>query len=305
MNTTLNFAEYKAHISHLNPIIGIPDEQTEKVIGICEKICSDAALTEKFYSFRERYFAGDFEHREEFSEPAALLGCDVRFFALVLCEMYTLHTLEIYKQRGYDVETVYYDSMKDIHIWANVCKNQFGTYGIENYGWVSYQITCNMFRLGRMQYHFIEYGDEDTVLHGIKLTKGKRVINVHIPEGDALTTEKRLDSYRRAYDFMKQTGLAVFVCDSWLLYPGHRDFLPEKSNILSFMDDFNILSYKEKPAATFGDLWRVFGHRESYVYDELPQNSGLQKAYAERIKNGENLGTAFGAFVFDGENIVR
>jgi len=302
---TLNFAEYKAHITHLNPIIGIPESETEKVLGICEKICASAYLTDRFFSFRERYFAGDFEHREEIAEAAGVLGCDKRLFALVLCEMYTLHTLEIYREKGYNTETVYYDSMRDIHIWANVCLEQFGVYGIENYGWVSYQIICNMFRLGRMQFHLIEYGEIDAELHGIKLTKGKRVINFHIPEGDSLTAEKRLDSYRRAYDFFDQTGLAVFVCDSWLLYPGHREFLPEKSNIISFMDDFNIINSKERPSDTFGDLWRVFGHRKAYVYEELPKNTGLQKAYAERIKNGENLGTGFGVIVFDGENIVR
>jgi len=304
MNKVLDYNTYKEHITHLNPIIGISEEHTKTVLDICKKICASPVLTEKFFSFQERYFAGDYEHREELAEAGAILGCSKQVFSLAVCEMYTLHTLEIYKQRGYDIDPVYYDSMRDIHIWANVCLSQHGMYGIENYGWVNYQISCNMFRLGRMQYHFIDFGREIEYC-GIKLHAKSRVINIHIPEGDALTTEKRLDSYKKAYNFFKQTGHAVFVCDSWLLYPGHYDFLPEKSNIIGFMNDFTILSNTEKPAITFGDLWRVYGFMESYEYDKLPKNSGLQKAYAERIKNGENLGCGFGIFVFDGENIIK
>lgn len=304
MNKTLNFAEYKAHILHLNPIIGIPNEHTATVLDICEKICASEYLTERFYSFRERYFAGDYEHREELAEVGDLLGYEKVVFTLALCEMYTLHTLEIYKQRGYDTETVYYDSMRDILIWANVCLDKSGIFGIENYGWICSQINCTIFRLGRLQFHFIDFNHE-TEYCGIKLKPQSRVINIHIPEGDSLTAEKRLDAYRRAYNFFKQTGHAVFVCDSWLLYPGHSEFLPESSNIIGFMNDFTILSSKEKPAREFGDFWRVFGHRETYEYDELPRDSGLRRAYADRLKENKMLGSGFGIFVFDGENIIK
>lgn len=50
----------------------------------------------------------------------------------------------------------------------------------------------------------------------------------------------------------------AFVCGSWLLYEGHREFLPENSNILRFMDDFDIIRSADKEK--FGDGWRVFGN---------------------------------------------
>ena len=153
-----------------------------------------------------------------------------------------------------------------------------------------------------MQYHFIDFGREIEYC-GIKLYAKSRVINIHIPEGDTLTTEKRLDSYKKAYNFFKQTGHAVFVCDSWLLYPDNLNILPENSNTSDFLLDFQPLDIRQ--TYDFGDGWRIFGVGKSSLRPaELPRETSMQKAFAEWFDKGKKAGNAYCILIFDGEKIV-
>ena len=92
-------------------------------------------------------------------------------------------------------------------------------------------------------------------------------------------------------------------CGSWLLYPRHREFLPEKSNILKFLNDFEIVSWEEKE--NFGDAWRVFGRYADLPFEQLPRDTSLRKAFAEWLCSGRKTGSGFGFIIFDGEKIVR
>ncbi len=289
----------------LNARLGIDASRTRSVLGLCRRICADCVLFSKFESFRDRYFAGEYEHRDELAECASSIGADKREYALALCEMYSLDTLELYRQRGIDVGDVYLDTMRDIPIWAEACLDRYGVYGIEKYGWVSYSLTGEIFRLGRLQFHTVPYTHGDVTVCGVSLTRDSRVLNVHIPAGEPLTAEACLASYRRAYKFFGLSGRASFVCDSWLLYPGHREMLSPSSGIVRFAEDYGILSVHELAACESGELWRVFGYHESYDPEQLPSDTSLRRAYIKCLREDGTLGDAFGVMIFDGENIVR
>lgn len=298
----MDYNVYEEHIKVLNEKIGMPEEYGANVLEYCKKICADDAMSSKYLEIQDKYFN---QHEADTLESIHLFaeryGFEKHMLTLTFCEMYSLYTLEIYKMRNYPMD-VFYDSFKDLVIWGNVCKNQHGTFGIANYGWVSEQIRATMFRLGRLQFHYITYNEETYTHAGVTVKKGDTVLNIHIPEGESLTAEKRLDSYRKAYKFFGQTGNAVFVCDSWLLYPGHKEFLDPKSNILGFMSDFDVTSYRDKNSSEgFGDSWRIFGFLDSYAPETLPRNTGLQKAYAKRFEENGKVGAGFGIFIFDGE----
>ena len=79
--------------------------------------------------------------------------------------------------------------------------------------------------------------------------------------------------------------------------------LPEKSNILKFMSDFEIIESEEKDK--FDDAWRVF---DKYGYKspkKWPENTSLRRAFKQRVLSGGKTGHGFGVIVFDGEKIVR
>ena len=298
----MDYKVYESHITDLCAHIGMPEDKLPEILKICREICESEEMAREFLDIQKAFFGYE-ETREACFEAGKKHGYEPFFFALVYMLMYSLHTKEIYEWRRYPTE-VYYDSFIDLVIWSNVSEAQNGFFGIANYGWVSEQVRADMYRIGRLQFHYVTYGEGEYSHAGVTVRGGDKVINIHIPEGEPFTREKRLDSYRKAYKFFGQTGNAVFVCESWLLHSFHREYLGEKSNIVDFMDDFTITSQVDHPAP-FGDAWRVFGFRDSYDPDTLPTDTSLQRAYVRRLKEGGTVGYAHGIFVFDGENILK
>jgi len=203
-------------------------------------------------------------------------------------------TLEIYKERGIDT-SIFYDTMTDITIWAKVCKRDFGTWGLKESGWLSIHLRVLLFRLGRLQFEVIMFNfNSPYTRDGETINPGDPIINIHVPEGDGITDEKRRDSYKRAAAFF---NLKWFTCGSWLLYPEHRNFLPPTSNIIGFMNDFDIIASRDDNGE--GNLWRVFNRRnDGYDPKNLPRDTGLRKAYAEHWEKNGKTGEGTGIFLY-------
>ena len=81
-----------------------------------------------------------------------------------------------------------------------------------------------------------------------------------------------------------------YLCHSWLLYPGLKDILPEKSNIIMFQNQFQIVEtdWDEREAE-----WRIWGkvQRNLNVYSEEHISSESCKEISEVRKSaGERSG---------------
>lgn len=292
------------HIRDINEYIKMPLEAQALIEETVNKILDDPDFDKKCTGLTAYFFATHDNRRELVHDLAKEKGVDGDLLCLVMCELYSIETKNMYIRNGWPM-SVYYDSLLDLNIWAHTCLEKTGKWGLLEYGWIALALFGVIFRLGRLQFELVDCNENalPLTLGGINIRKGCRAINIHIPEGDGITKEKRMDSYRQAYKFFNQTGYAVFMCHSWLLYPKHREFLPENSNILSFMDDFNLFSMYEGN----GEMHRVFGSAwppADNNYDLLPQKTSIQRAFLNRIKNGGTAGGALGFFVFDGENIV-
>ncbi|MBR6004887.1 MAG: hypothetical protein IK063_01520, partial [Clostridia bacterium] len=122
-----------------------------------------------------------------------------------------------------------------------------------------------------------------------------------------LTDEVRLASSKCAWEHLHTLfpdGRVIFICGSWLLNPNHPKFLPENSNILKFINDFEIIRSWE--GEEFNDAWRVFGKYAEMPFKKWPADTKLRKAYVDWIKGGGKPGgAAEGVIMFDGEKIVR
>ena len=88
----------------------------------------------------------------------------------------------------------------------------------------------------------------------------------------------------------------MFVCHSWLLFSAHRKMLKPNSNIISFMDRFDLLESGEYE--DYNELWRIFDRRYNGDPDTLGRNSSLHRAYADRVKAGEKTGWGYGAYLY-------
>jgi len=274
----------------LNEKINMPEECVDMILDTYDQI-----RTHQFHPIHDAFFNNE-EVLWKIDSLAKEKKIDKYIMALTFMQMFSETTLEIYKSGVKNLaltDEIFYDTMTDMTIWAKVCKRDAGTWGLKEFNWVAHQTRADLYRLGRMQYHYIKF-DRDQYVKGDRVVnKGDTVVNIHIPEGHEFTRDIRMDSYKRAYELMKTD---VFVCHSWLLYPAHREFLPKESNILSFMDDFDIFESHE--SADTENMWRVFNRRESYVPSELPRNTGLQRAYADWIAKTGNTGSGYGIFIY-------
>ncbi len=277
-----------------------------------EAICSDKkGLADDVGDIAYR-FAGtgviDLEQGlEEMGEISQRYGIHKYTGDLLLIIFSLPHLHAKYREKGIP-DSVFYESMDDVRCKTEECVECFGVVGTFVAGWYDGFFDTNRFAYGRFQYEPVIYDGEPILLAGgAVLEKGQTFINFHIPKnGTPLSDEVRLDSYRQAYPHyadLFRDGKVIFGCDSWLLYPEHRGFLPADSNILRFMDDFDVICGRD--SAEFYDKWRVFGRYSDLPADKLPRDTSLRKAYADRLALGGKTGAGFGVFAFDGEKIIR
>lgn len=290
--------------------IGYSQEATNTFFEVAKKIDADPDFHEKFFKIR-RYFM--------FPKPVKVLKTLERLTELAEAKdvhPYTLHTVfftvcsELLRKRylkaGFTDE-YFWEMIKDLGYKAAECKDVKGIDGTFVGSWNIRWFNLTRFTLGRFQY-------EDNVMpvdyvgkNGVLYPKGMKCIHIHIPSsGVPLTEEVRMDSYRKAYEFFKDylvDGVLVLHCYCWMLNPDHDKFLPETSNIIGFKNDFDI--YKSQEFEDFSDGERIFGAAWYGPTKDLPEKTGLQRAYKKWLLDGNLPGKGWGVILFDGEKIIR
>lgn len=282
--------------------IGFPEEAVETIAACTERVENNAefnALVDEFISNP--------------SELDAIIG-RLKTLSEALGEnQYTMNTAfllgacpalrEQYAQKGID-EAIFWKSIEDLKWKLIECKNCRDIWGTFVPGWYRGFFEMTRFGLGRFQFEEVGFDADSYEKLGHKLQRGDRVINFHIPSAGPLTDEKRIESYKLAYKFFggKDGEVMPFVCGSWLLYKGHEEFLPENSNILRFMHDFDIIRSEDKEK--FSDSWRVFAKYSDGPIDDLPEDTSIRRAFKRRLQEGKPTGSGYGVFFFDGEKIL-
>lgn len=290
-----------------------PAEAVKTFTEVLDRLDTDSAFGEAFDRAGSVYTMPDAPCRigdvlDEMTKIAEKFGVNEYTLHFVFLLTLTEGLKKLYMERNIGLD-IYHDTMDDLRCKLLECIKCEEVPGTFVGGWFDGFFKLRRFAYGRFQYEESPYDFtfEYTTSCGKVLKKGDFALGFHIPSsGVPLTDEIRLDSYKKAYNAYKDRfpdGLAVFRCGSWLLYPKHREFLPEKSNILKFMDDFEICCWEEKKG--FPNGWRVFDKYSDLPYDQLPRDTSLRKAYADWLASGHNGGDACGVIIFDGEKIVR
>lgn len=303
---------YTDYVKNMMVRYNYPEEAIALFTEVEKRLDNEKEFGDRFDAiFNEYYFpeAGDLRKAldaiEVLAKDMGLNECTLEFVFIMNCT-------EVLKGR-YEAagipEKIFWDSTDDLRcklLECIECEHVPGTFVA---GWNAGFLAMKRFAYGRFQYEINTYDwDHDFVTSCGKVLKaGDTYINFHIPSsGIPLTDEVRLASYKEAYKHyvhLFPDGKVVFGCGSWLLFPKHREFLPERLNIRRFMDDFEIVGWAEKD--NFGNDWRVFGHWTEYPPEQWPRDTALRKAYAEWVCAGHKTGDGFGVFVFDGEKILR
>jgi hypothetical protein len=207
---------------------------------------------------------------------------------------------EFFKEKGID-ESVFYNTVNDIRYKYRECTNVRGVEGIRDSSWKRwYNVIFEMriFGLGRFQYEIKQFRLKEYSKDGNVVREGDEVLNIHIPSsGVSLTKEERYKSYAMAKEFFKDKfgGKPIpVVCWSWLMNPEHDKILPNGSNIVDFMHDFDIIDTEEYPDYNVLSPW-IFG-KERVDLDTMPENSSLQRSIKKHLQNGGKLAWGYGVF---------
>ncbi len=162
------------------------------------------------------------------------------------------------------------------------CRKKNGRMFFDRGWWTYRQISMNLFRIGELEYQFKEHD-------------GENVIALHIPSDADLSEEAVDESMRQAAIFFRtyyeEYKYKKYTCNSWLMSPALRPLLPERSNILSFQERFDIVQEDREDQEYIEWLFQVpvdTDHRE------LPADSSLQKKVKELLLSGGAIGSAYG-----------
>jgi len=302
-------SELLNYIQNFMDRIGIPSEAKNELLRAEQSVLSNNEARELFSKGKSMVM----NENADFKEVLAEIG---RLEAVLDISEYTLHfiflinctdiLLQNYKMKRID-EQIFWDSMCDFRFKLFECKEIKGIWGTNTAPWYAGFLRMERFALGRFQYEEAAFKVETYRKKGIVLNKGDKVYNFHIPSsGVSIDKPVRFDSYRRAYDFYgcrEKGGILYLVCQSWLLHDALKKILPPTSNILDFINDFDIIFCEDHE--TFRNSWRVFGRYHDLPPDQLPKDTSLRKAIAEYLMAGGKLGDGYGVIAFDGSNIIN
>ena len=211
---------------------------------------------------------------------------------------------EDYAKRGVG-EEIFWATFADLRYKAIECKENYNVWGTFVAFWYPIFFSCDIVKLGRLEYENRVYEGPAYEQGGFVLRPGDKVRSIHIPSsGEPFGKAARLESYKMAYDFFKGElagGPLVCVCHSWLLYPAYKNILKPGSNIASFMEDFHII---EAESGEFGDAWRVFGPQHTLPAAELPEDTSMRRAFKQHLLAGGSTGEGLGVLLFDGERLL-
>lgn len=181
------------------------------------------------------------------------------------------------------------------------CKKLHGVPGTDHFDWYTRFLELRLFALGRLQFELRSYQGEEITVGERVIKEGMPVLYTHIPkDGSPLDIKLCNASFKEAKKvFAKLLGIEDIpvLCASWLLYPKNRDFLPESSNIIKFMDRFTLVSVDHCRRDRNSVIPFVFEVKMNTPTEELPEETSLQRAYKAHLLEGGRMGAGTGVLI--------
>lgn len=182
--------------------------------------------------------------RETWAVPEQLRSLDEQesvadLWPLVVLLARVPEAIRLHEQRDIP-HAVTLDTLDDLLRWAQKFRIQQGRWGLAETHWLIHAVTGHIFRLGRLQFEWVTCRWPDLPFH-----ENEWLLSVHIPEMEPMDPHACDESFARAAAFFPhhfpQRPASAYVCDSWLLDPQLKEYLPATSNIVRFQNRFTLV----------------------------------------------------------------
>lgn len=184
-------------------------------------------------------------------------------------------------------ENILIDTLKDIKSWCITWTKVKGRLFLGEIFWLQRHLTARIFRIGRLQYCMAK-SPRDIDKYGIK--KGDDVLEIHIPEGERLSTDDCLKSMDMARVFFAKYfsnyDYSVFTCHSWLLDDTLKKFLKSDSGIIAFSSLFDKIYHD--PSYSILKFMFTWDTTIDNLIDKKPTSSLAQKV-KDAVLSGEKF----------------
>ncbi len=263
-------------LEELYQLIGLQPEVIEK-LKLCADIMDPAPLELSLRRMTERETAP-----QAYEELKKLLGEDEGNFKMLYCHLTCACRIwEKYQEKGIPLQ-IYTATMRCFARFLSECRHRRGVMFFDRGWWTCRQVSLSLLRIGTLEYELIRCEKKD-------------MIGVHIPSDADLSPDSVDESLRLAEDFFDtyfpEYRFETYRCDSWLLSQPLAALLPAASNILAFQKRFRIVSENPQGRGVMEWLFRV---PDETAYEQLPEDTGLQKKVKALLLAGGSVGTACG-----------
>lgn len=263
-------------LEKLCELIELQDEVKEKVLAENNQM-DFAPLEEHIVALTQKKvcFTAYEALKEMFGEdlPNAKMLCCYLRAALI--------SYEKYQELGIDDE-IFIETMKCFPRFIGECFVKSDVLGFDRAAWSVRQLNLSIMRIGTLEYEYTVSND-------------KKVISIHIPSGADLSLASLKASFVAARKFtrakMPEYADAPFICSTWLLFDGLKNFLNPDSKIMQFQSCFDI----HKQYDTSGqNLVFIFHKNDCSDYASLPENTSLQRKLKEYLLSGGVITSGYG-----------
>ena len=254
------------------------------ILYLCEKIKLQPEIKKQVEVFikdfdfkkideiQQAYFVRE-KMQSAFSQVQEVLGNDENGIKTLACMLQaSVNAYKTYKQKGID-EEIFFDTMKVYTRFIDETYLQKGTLSFDRGWWTIRQAGCHLFRLGELEY--------ETVFDENQLS-----VYMHIPSDARILPQSVDASLEQARSFIKKQYPKAekwdFYCHSWLLDSQLKEFLNEKSNIVSFQNRFEVID----DSMVDSNINKWLFNTASTDYNTFCENTSLQKNVKRHLLAG-------------------
>lgn len=181
-------------------------------------------------------------------------------------------------------DKIFVDTFGFVSRFVSASMDENGKYTYDWAWWLQRQITLQEFRIGSLEYEFVE-------------SVSNREIEIHIPSDADMSLPALCQSVKDFLSFRShffpEWSEVIISTQTWMIMPELEKFLTSDSNIIHFKHLFDIDYVDYNQPWYMG--WIFPGYSE--INDELPEKTTLQRRLKEYLLAGNKFGIAKGHLV--------